>query len=161
MKKLIVFAAILVSAVTSQAAYLWWQIDNPQGTTEQWATAKLYQRNIDGTGEMQELGDLDLIEEGKSALDWSEVSQNDTYAYYIELLSSDGNLVGYTKDWQSMTYAKLVGDGAITETLDVPPAAGKAFGAAPGGYNAPEPTSAMLMLLGVAGLALKRKQKKA
>jgi len=158
MKKLFVLVALMVSAVSSQAAYLWWQIENP--TVEEgksWATANIYARNIKTGDKGDSLGTLDNIGGGYSALDWAGVTDKGAdYGYYIELMSSDNKLVGYTSNSSEMTYTALVNQGMITASLDVVPTAVWHGGT----ISAPEPTSAMLMLLGVAGLSLRRKQRK-
>lgn len=160
MKKLIVFAAILVSAVTSQAAYLWWQIEDQtaqSGLAGEWDVANIYARNLK-TGEKGTVigSTKNIYGSGTSPLVNVEVSDlGDSYGYYIELVNNTTGLVGYTSNSESQTYAAL--SDSITTTLSKMPTAVWHGGT----INAPEPTSAMLMLLGVAGLALKRKQKKA
>ena len=70
--------------------------------------------------------------------------------FYIELMDATGSAVAVSDMLLASTAANYM------EINGAPPAGGAWTG---GSYTAvPEPTSALLMLLGMAGLALKRKQ---
>ena len=82
---------------------------------------------------------------------WSVIDAN--YYYYIALFNESGNLVAYSQTFNSAQVASSTFDTADFNTLT------SFSGAFTGsGYAVPEPTSGLLVLLGMAGLALRRKK---
>ena len=78
------------------------------------------------------------------------VLDSDTYYYYIALFNDTGDLVAYSQTFQSA--------GVTNYTFDDE---GWIFSASlytGSGYAVPEPTSGLLVLLGMAGLALRRRK---
>jgi len=178
MNKLFVFFAIVISATVSHASYLYWAVgDDGKGGNDNldkvvsyastlgytWDTARFY--DVDASGKRSEkpldsmvnldgdVGNPGIA--GPATVNLGDLSEKTGYSYYIELVNAEnGNaLVGYTQGTYASIASQYLTD-ALPETL---PAAVIWHG---GTYSAPEPTSAMLMLLGVAGLALRRKQRK-
>jgi len=181
MKKLFVLAAICAVSSIANAGWLYWQVggdsmSNVMGEAEKqeinWNYARFYAVDGENKTLLDTLYNAEYVQGQKSGFDYStgvvEIDManwsSGSYSFYIEFVnaaSAEGeasNLLGYGTE----TYAGLSGSVQTTR-LDVgqPIPESAKWHAPSGGYNAPEPTSAMLMLLGVAGLALKRKQKKA
>ena len=83
-------------------------------------------------------------------------TSSSTVSFYIELFNDKGAFVGRTTDGAMLSYANAM---AYATTFGIAPPADKAW--APTTFTSqaiPEPSSALLMLLGCAGLALKRKK---
>jgi len=184
MKKLVFGFAIVMAAFTSQASYLWWEMNSTDMTDiGAWAKSQgLYSEDV-----MARVVAVTYDESGKEvrqsvsapagfvsewytapnqSVDLSAFGENyQTYSYYVEVVkasttASEQTLIG--RNNKATSYTDLSANGSITGSLsDVPPATAVWHGGSGSPTAAPEPTSAMLMLLGVAGLALKRKQKKA
>lgn len=176
MKKIIVLLGIGVVSFSVQASYLFWQIDSedlagkvtPYATKIEtpWDKATLYAVDSEGTkyslkewvvenANEDETNPYDGFTAGKSINLGDYYSAG--YSYYVEMVNSEApekGVIGYTQQ----TYAQLAGFVTDQEfTPETIPAAQIWHG---GSYNAPEPTSAMLMMLGVAALGLRRKQRK-
>ena len=78
--------------------------------------------------------------------------------FFLELYDSSGNWVGQSNPAQA--YESLVSSGIITSDFN-PNFSGvnTALGSGPNGYtNVPEPTSGLLMLVGLGALALRRRR---
>lgn len=77
------------------------------------------------------------------------VSENN-YTYWVELLNEAGSVAGY----QSIgTYEKLSSYVSSLKGMAIP-----SIALSVGAFMAPEPSSGLLLLLGVAGLALRRRK---
>jgi len=182
MKKLLILGVVVVSSMFANAAYLYWTIDTSYtfqntGATYNWTTdsgANKFQTGkvnvLDSSGKIVASSDEYVA---KSTTPTSErytfdISQwsGANYSYSIELLAynSTSESWGQVGATNAKSYQELVTDGVILtgaeETLTPPTLAVVQAAWLGAGANAPEPTSAMLMLLGVAGLALRRKQRK-
>lgn len=77
-------------------------------------------------------------------------------SFFVELYDGAGNWVGQTTP---QTYQSLVDSGAISSGLN-PSFSGvnSAVGGSSGSYAVPEPTSGLLMLVGLGALALRRRR---
>ena len=77
-------------------------------------------------------------------------------SFFVELYNDAGNWVGQTTP---QSYETLVASGAISSGLN-PSFTGvnSALGSASGSYSVPEPTSGLLMLVGIGALALRRRK---
>ena len=77
-------------------------------------------------------------------------------SFFVELYNDAGNWVGQTTP---QSYKTLVDSGAISSGLN-PSFTGvnSALGSASGSYSVPEPTSGLLMLVGIGALALRRRK---
>ncbi len=181
MKKMIVVVAIAMAAFASQAASFKWQTTSTgkiyeAGTTTFLAsgTAYLFDSAVvaqsslvtayaAGTLSLSALTSVDNNTVSSGALAAQTVSYGEvgtTYAFYMAILTDDGLYISPTK-----SVAGLEGkDSAVSfsaKTSSQAAALDAADGySAAGWYTAsvPEPTSGLLMLLGVAGLALRRRR---
>lgn len=83
---------------------------------------------------------------------WAAIGGYDSGSFFVELLADGSDVVAYTSE--HMTYAQLASY--------MSPMKGQAKPADAYGFSTftavPEPTSGLLLLLGVAGLALRRKK---
>jgi len=177
MKKVIIGFCVTLAALASQANYLWWQVDgseNGMGDIAYYIKEELNLSSddvaarvvaVDENGHVQGTSaTAGFIDEWYTApnqtVDLSSFGDGYTgYSYYVEIVkASDSSYIAKNKEAQQ--YNSL--SGSITETLsDLPSVQTVWHGGGAGGYAAaPEPTSAVLLLLGVAGLALRRKQRK-
>ena len=77
-------------------------------------------------------------------------------SFFVELYDASGNWVGQTTP---QSYQSLVDSGAISSGLN-PNFSGvnSAVGGGSGSYSVPEPTSGLLMLVGLGALALRRRK---
>jgi len=175
MKKVVVGFVVLLAAISANASFLYWQLDNEAtdsvnviGTyikdsslTYENAAARVVIKDSDGV----------LVKQGDTvalsgewytgpyqavSLEGLKADDLKGYSYYIEVVNSTDASIKYGYS-EKQTYTDV--KGAIADDISMVPFASVWHGG--NGYKAtPEPTSAMLMLLGVAGLALRRKQRK-
>ena len=173
MKKLIAICAVALSMGAFADSYLYWMLNESAnitwttGTAPEYNTVKIGYSNTDGssTGYLNiyawggtEHGNslkLDSPADGTTGLYANIASYTDGYSYYIELLNDTAVVGRSTESFAySATAAQIVTD--ITQT-----ALPTSETWAPTSFAVPEPTSGMLLLFGLAGLALRRKQQKA
>ena len=164
-------AAIVCAAVASQAMQANWGVNSAASTdlnTKVYLLAASdildsYTSVADFTGRALDEGPVAKV--GSSYKVKSRLADNDKILksgdYYLAVISSDEKSVKYIKadgftDFVYDSAAQESGKGtylAVTFTDITGSSTSATIGAA-----VPEPTSAMLLLLGVAGLALKRKR---
>lgn len=166
MKKLALLLGFVVAASVSQAEYLMWQVSD--ATADQWVTPfgeygyATIMASTDGgqTWSQQNVyfnddsvSGVALKMDSPAAIDLSVLGDN--ASYYIEVFRYDttaGQAVSMAKS-EELTYANIP-NGYVTSSLTKIPQAWTG-----GTYTAtPEPTSAMLMMLGFALISLKRKK---
>ena len=166
MKRFIALMLVLAASFVANASYLYWQLEEAPAGIEGatvgaiWAkkgdTYQILTSSYDGgsgtyvpaPNEMNEYS-ADLSVLGGNLADWS---------FFIELkngtVGSPGTTVGFSN---YMTYSEAASNISATGALiDMPLAVWHGDT-----YAAPEPTSAMLMLLGTAFLGLRRRQRSA
>lgn len=159
-KSFAVAAAMLLSAsvVAADTSYLYWMTDNLSGFKgEDWSYAKVAYGNGTGTDAYIYLNNGEQFSKTDDTLGGEfmmmqvalgSVVLADSYKFALELFNSTDDAVGISL-WITPD-ASAFGDeikapGQATFT----------------GFQIPEPTSGLLMLLGFGALALRRKQKKA
>lgn len=150
-KLLAAVTAMLLTSAAS-AGTLFWQVDDNSGNV----TAQLYaQQGNDEVGRIALSNELDAPT-GVQQTDIGAYS-GDTYLFYVELLNyADGTT---TKGYK-WGYGDLVSSGYVSlDATDIPTA--RAGAIALGNFaNAPEPSSGLLLLMGGAMLALRRRRQK-
>lgn len=144
MKKLLVIAFVALCAVTSQASYLYWQVESSVAN-QYGAVGGVLMGSATAGGTATQIGAANIGTVTSSFLNDSSYN-----SFYIELFNAENESVAVSK---GMSYSDLAAMGAITTTLVTIPTAWTG-----GSYAAPEPTSGLLMLLGVAALGLKRRK---
>lgn len=161
MKKLLMSLALLgtFAAMTAKGdSYMYWMVKDAHATTGSlgFETAELYavQAGQTARGEQDNpISTLAADSTGFSTARSSGISVGDYegYSFLVELWS-DNVLVSQSSS--PMTWAEVASAGAIYSPLN-PGGAGTATFTS---FNVPEPTSGLLMLFGLCGLALKRKR---
>lgn len=164
MKKVVCLACAAVLGLVASADTLYWQVDTSADNAyapiknQTFSYAKLYA--TDGTT-TTELASVAAEADGKTmkpTLTDLGVYGSNTYSFYVELLNyADGVSTSvYTQPYAS-TYNELVSAGYVsTQAMATPE------GFALGGFNGaavPEPTSGVLLLIGGAMLALRRRRR--
>ena len=151
MKKLIIAAAIVCAAVMSQAASVKWRTSNVLDAAEK----NKYSGSATLIATLANAGTVEDPVSGGSfggtmssgainaAVDVSTLSVGASYDFYYTMTDSNGNV------FTSTVQKNIAIQANSTPTIN--------FGAG-GAWAVPEPTSGLLLLLGVAGLALKRKR---
>lgn len=169
MKKLILsmamaaaFAAFADDTTTYQALY--WQVNAEDTASFGTAAYAVLYASLDG-GNVKIAGDGQLVNAGAvgqtqtvlqgtdATFSWG-ASDFTTASFFIELLNESEGLVAQSA---SVTYSALLAGGHIATQGAGMPSPTTATPYAFGAYAVPEPTSGLLMLLGLAGLALRRK----
>lgn len=157
-KKLVLLAVVAVGVLAGRADALYWMVDTKAGnawytSSEDWSYAQLFA--TDGTeGSRIELTDNAFIEKGSGPFlaDLGDYG-NATYSFFVELYNSSGKLIhkGF-----AFSYNDLLGSDYISTAGVKTPTV-----LATGGWNGaavPEPTSGVLLLIGGAMLALRRRR---
>lgn len=172
MKKLLVVVAAIAFGAVAQASELWWTVaTNPttvDGVSQDWTLAKLY---ANASGDTKNFGGT-LVDSGIAAdladggVVMSDISgYGSASSFYVELWNSD-QLVG--KSYISMNNPNpFANQGAAsmadlasstrTSVMDTPPSSPYSFNNFTTSDVVPEPTSGLLVMLGMMMLGLKRK----
>ena len=153
MKKLLILAAALIAGVAANAASVKWSAANiygPDATTKYTGTASLY-AIIDGNATLLNTASVSAgaISATATQFETTALTGGETYAFYLVIEDSAGTFTSaqVSKPIQT-TSTTTVGFGNMASQTQ-----------ASGAWAAvPEPTSGLLLLLGMAGLALKRKR---
>lgn len=153
-KKFAVFAAILALAGFAHAGALYWQVDTSAADVAykgDWDSAGLF---VIKTGETTGEKFLDgLVAGAAPTLTDLDGYESTGYSFYVELYNAAGESVykGYAS-----SYTDLLASGYISTTGVLTPSV-----LAKGAFNGaavPEPTSGVLLLIGGAMLALRRRR---
>ena len=169
MKKLLVFVAAIAMALFAQASELWWTVADivTVGDTSDvtWDTATLYASangyNFGGSPiDTISQSDMSDFEFWHSNID----DYNSTYSFYVELYKSS-EMVGKSyatispaqgaTPYSALVAAKAINNGSIMNPTEATPYSFSSFTTAD---VIPEPTSGVLVLLGMMALGLKRKR---
>ena len=169
MKKLALITLISCFSGIASATELWWMVDKnatlDSGEALTWNTATLYASadgsNFGGTpiGESWTLSDMQ--DWGFATTELGDYSSS--ASFYVELLLGNGNIASSYVNFRSETQMpqgatpRDVLSGAMYND-GMSMATPYAFSQFTTSQVVPEPTSGLLMLIGLAGLALKRKR---
>lgn len=138
MNKILVLAGVLIAMVSVHAGMLSWQVTDTPPEFQGFSGANLY---ADGVAINGQAG---------TSIAMADVTGYESF--YVELINSSGEAIARSG---TELYADLASNGYIAEgASEVAMATWH-----PSGYKAvPEPTSALLMMMGVAFLGLKRRK---
>ena len=145
--------ALLAGAASADDSYLWWMVDKETDSTYEYTYAVVKAT----TGTMATGGEQvgDGLGKGSGLQGWAYVGILDSgYSYYIELLNEttgggyEAVAASSLATWDDLKNFLTAKDVPGTGT----PWTGTEY------HVVPEPTSGLLLLLGVAGLALRRKR---
>ena len=177
MKTLILAIAFATAVSAAHASYLYWQVDpaagdNTASSFSDYNAARVGYYSTAGAngqiladvnGDASQLGakfsDAMAVSDGamgaRAELDVSAVGA-DGYTYFIELVNWDGKQYNHVAFGEELTYSDLASKGYVSTDL---PGGQQVPATWHGGtYNAvPEPTGALMMVLGLAFLGLKRR----
>lgn len=187
MRTFLVAGFAMMAAMAAQASFLYWQVDTSSSEVGQSLAQALvdYNTKWDPQGKQTDVtvGDISgarLVRVDKTtsgstpveldsmpAADFDPNVKHDVtidaaymdgekYAYYIEIVANSANPYSLVAVSEQLTYAQLVSQGAVYENNEMGTPSlvawtGGSFSAAP------EPTSGLLLLIGVGLLGLKRK----
>ena len=180
MKKALFSLFVLMAAFSSQAAYLYWQVGNLTGIDD---VTSGYAKATNGTGEPVTLTSYYLYQDEAGNLEWKPYTDDanitvssetqfaafidessnvgDGWSYYVELANDTETVARSTSiEYGSDDY--LAYTSAASSSAELPDAQSAETWHASGasGYTpVPEPTSAILMMFGMAFLGLKRKNR--
>lgn len=170
MKKLFIAAVIGFIACSTQAAYLYWQVNSSdfEDTGIEAGYARVVAVDVNGTetildmadrktGETQAGSSLTEVDRGTAVINLSQLTDPSAYSFFIELVNFNSvsfDVVGKTAT--NLTYADLVQRQFVDvgDVMMIPQA--NVWHGTP--YSVPEPTGAMLVMFGLGLLALKRKR---
>ena len=167
MNKYIALVAAMLLGGASQAAYLYWQVDAGDASDITFGCARVVAESggssqilsiTDGVGETK-VG-YELVAQGVgAAINLDQLSNASAYSFYIELINYNDSTKSYdfAAKSEAVAYSTLVAGKFIDvgDTFQIPQANvwhGSSY------TVTPEPTSAMLVMLGVGLLVLKRKK---
>lgn len=177
MKKLLVIAAMVACGSLAQASELWWTVADSvsvDGGSTEWATARLFSNttgyNFDGKpeGDAVSLSDMQFF--GEIHTDIGNVDELDSATcFYVELYDQAGQSLGKTyvqtstdlfKNQGAATLQALKDAGAIYSGDPLSPGASpySGFDKFTTSNVVPEPTSGLLVALGMMLFGLKRKR---
>lgn len=171
MNKYIALVAAVLLGGASQAAYLYWQVDNTDASDIAFSYARVVAEAegsstsqvmyiTDGQGETKD-GYAMVAKGTRAAINLDQLTNPSSYSFYIELINYNSATMQYdvvgTSKLNAESYANLVESNFIDigTTMQLPTATKIWHG---GTYSVPEPTSAMLVMFGMGLLALKRKR---
>lgn len=181
MKKMLVMFGASLFALASNAAYLYWQVDTaavdnyngPSGF--EFVDGQSYFKLVRSDGKYFDTesdssgatyGASGLVQDGKadSGVQYYSVGDNivngSTYSYYVEMYNNSGDVIARSAPSTSsdITAAYSASARQTASLSEIPVTDISTWHV--GGFRAvPEPTSAILMLFGVAMLGLKRKNR--
>lgn len=162
MKKLLMSLALLgtFAAMTAKGdgdSYMYWMVENAtysNGDTFSFYAAELVAVDKDGNSTVVGASFGDGGNAAKNVSANVTPFQGDDWKFFVELYASAGDDNPFTRSTSGITYSQAFANGAIYDHTTATGAGVQTFNT----FNVPEPTSGLLMLFGLCGLALKRKR---
>lgn len=169
MKKLFIAAVIGFITCTTQAAYLYWQVntDDFEDAGIDAEYARVVAVDVSGnetilsiadkvTGETKTGSSLSAVDLGTAVINLAQLTDPAAYSFFIELVNYNAGFDVVGRTTENVTYAKLVQQQFIDvgDTMMIPQA--NVWHGTP--YSVPEPTGGLLVMFGLGLLALKRKR---
>lgn len=160
MKKVLIGLAVVAAVFAAQAEYLIWQVDSSD-YSESFDNVAKAGIGVYGTNGRTAVLGLSDVPTGQVSTDLSSY-QDGSYTYYIELFAYDSSAgmttvahsdTGYTYS-QLSTEGYLASSMANVQSMTATWSGVKNYSAG----AAPEPTSGLMMLVGMALLGLKRRR---
>ena len=160
MKKILILAAAIVAGVAANAASFKWtgaNIYGSDGTTKYTGDISIYAYSSKGTvADAVEVTTFSITSGAlNKTFDWSSATVGETYNFYI-VFEDNGKRFDSSASTPTVIKSGVAYDSQTATVLFSNMATSTQ---ASGSWSAvPEPTSGLMPLLGVAGLALKRKR---
>lgn len=151
MKRIVLFAIVSAFAVIAQAEELWWFVAN-DAVTETWDEAVVYATDSQNQAKIDTWARTDLSYGDGVAFTDLDGYASAGYLFYVELLNSAERIAKS----DTVSYNVLLSSCAISSAMRSMPTPYQFSNFS--SLAVPEPTSGLLMLIGLAGLALKRKR---
>lgn len=149
MKKIIFCFAVVLAAVSANATYLSWQV-NSAGVYNAAGIAVYDSNNV-----YQQTLDITYVPTGQKSTYLGTYGEG--YSFAVEYVNWDGSTVTQGSEGDKYTYAQLSDLGVLYDNDSWATGAQKAL-MWNGVQAVPEPTSGLMVLLGMALLGLKRKK---
>ena len=173
-KKLSILLGLVLTGSVTQASYLYFQVNAADAEDFEFQGARVVAFNAGGYTYL-DIADWDgttmegvnVVGEGVSemAINLSQLTDATAYSFYIELVNWNGSsgqfdvvAVSDGAQTKGVTYATLVQSGFIDDGEMGLPITSPAQVWHGGSYSVPEPSCALLVMMGVGLLALKRKK---
>lgn len=158
--KSLVAGALLLVGASASAGTLYWQVSNNTQFDEAWLYAEA---KADGTKTALKGVDSEAPDHTSTALTQTDLTgyESDAYLFYVEMINynSDTGVETPVATGYKYGYGDLVSSGYVaTGAIDSNTAIAKA--SAGNLANVPEPSSGLLLLIGGAMLALRRRRQK-
>ena len=161
--KFAVAAAVMLFASAASAGTLYWQVDNVDDFADQLGAstdgygAELFMYNKD-TGVKTSLTD-DYLIDAPTGIQQADITSytGDQYLFYVELVNYT---TGASTEGYKWHYGDLVSAGYVAFGATDFPTVSATAGAHSNFAAAPEPSSGLLLLMGGAMLALRRRRQK-
>lgn len=151
--RFVVAAAALLFASAASAGTLYWQVDDNSGDV----TAQLYAQQGDNEAGRTALSNELDAPTGIQQADISAYANDSSYVFYVELLNYSSGTITQGYKWH---YGDLISSGYVSfGATNIPDVTANVVSL--GSFaNAPEPSSGLLLLIGGAMLALRRRRQK-
>ena len=159
--KLGAFAVVAFFAVSVQASALYWQVTADTGATFEYA-----QLMVTGGGLSDPIA-LDMVEAEGSGPNYVTLTNTelgeygtDAYSFFVEMVNYSNDQFVTVATGAEYSYSQLVSSGYVATGATSTAAAQAAASQANMGSAVPEPSSGLLLLMGGAMLALRRRRQK-
>ena len=163
MKKILSFAIVALAAFAVKAEYLYWQVDRGDNNTSVDSTTyvKLWASETANdkfwsSGFSEKSGYVSADGGGYAQFDLSGDTTTNYQSYFVEYLTYDNSKYttqgGYYGSWNDLKNAGLLSSALTSSAAQLQAYTGGTY------TSVPEPTSGLMLLMGMALVALKRKR---